>query len=90
MFEVLETIRGGGCKAAMVTNTHTIELMDVISICRSEHCFDITVISKRLVSRSPPEGYSRLHWTDSRSKPKTRLWLATGLTKILSEQTELV
>jgi hypothetical protein len=62
MFKGLETIRGGGCKAAVVANAHTIEPRNVITICGSEHYFDITVISERLVSRSPPEGYSRLHY----------------------------
>jgi hypothetical protein len=56
MFEVLETIRGGGCKAAVVADAHTIEPRNVITIFGLEHYFDITVISERLVSRSPPGG----------------------------------
>jgi len=53
---MLKGLRGGGCKAAVVTNTHTIAIREVITICLSEYCFDITVILERLVPRSPPSG----------------------------------
>jgi len=61
-FEVLEIIRKGGYKIAMIANADSVDVRNIVNTCGLEDYFDVIVISHGLVSRSPPEGYFRLHY----------------------------